>query len=87
MPRHVTPTHKIAMRIPGLSYVGSLSLRAAFEQSPLFVLGGVISGIKGALLGGSFNHRQTIWIVSAPNKSRKKRFFSELENSRRLLST
>jgi len=49
--------------------------------------GGVISDIKGALLGGSFNHRQTIQIVSATNKSRKKRFCSELENSRRLLST
>ena len=48
--------------IPGLSYVGSLSLRAASEQSALFVCffflgGGSFSDKKGAILGGSFNHR------------------------------
>ena len=53
----------------------------------LVCFGGSFSDIKGALLGRSFNHRQTVRIVSAPNKSRKKRSCSELENLRRLLST
>jgi len=62
-----------------LSYVGSLSLGAASEPSALIVFflgGGSFSDIKGALLGGSFNHRQAIPIVSARNKTVEKRDFA-----------
>ena len=86
MPRHVTPTHKMQRTfLVCRTSVHLVSARPLNNRACLFR--GGLSDIKGALLGGSFNHRQTIWIVSAPNKSRKTRFCSELENSRRLLST